>query len=510
MPIVQSGSINTTALIVPDLYVQIVPPQVRLLNGVPTDVIGIVGTASWGPVNSPTIIGDMAGYANLFGPVKNRTYDAGTQLAAAVQQGAQNFRVVRVTDGTDVAATILVQTSCITFTSKYTGSLGNNIDVIIGTGSAASSYKITVTMPGLVPEVFDNITGSGNALWVNIAAAINSGQSGLRGPSEIIVATAGVGTAVPTLTTHDLASGDDGATGADKDDMIGVDTVPRTGMYALRNTGASIAFLADLTDTTTFTTQVTFGLAEGMYMIGASAAGTSISSAVSAKSGAGIDSYAFKWMHGDWIYWLDTVNGVTRLISPQGFVAGKLANMSPEQSTLNKQLYGIVGTQKSYANQKYSQAELQTLIGAGIDVICNPAPGGNYFAVRAGHNSSSNPVVNGDNYTRMTNYIASTLNAGMGQYVGLLQNTDNRREAKATLEAFFAAMEGQGMIGDVNGGPAFSVVLDASNNPSNRVALGYMQADCKVKYLSIIEKFIINMEGGTSVKIDRVSTQPNV
>ncbi len=27
MPIIQQGSINTTSLIVPDLYVQIVPPQ---------------------------------------------------------------------------------------------------------------------------------------------------------------------------------------------------------------------------------------------------------------------------------------------------------------------------------------------------------------------------------------------------------------------------------------------------------------------------------------------------
>jgi hypothetical protein len=27
MPIVQQGSINTTALVVPDLYVQIVPPE---------------------------------------------------------------------------------------------------------------------------------------------------------------------------------------------------------------------------------------------------------------------------------------------------------------------------------------------------------------------------------------------------------------------------------------------------------------------------------------------------
>ena len=46
MPIVQSGSINTTALVVPDLYVQIVPPQTLYLNGVPTNIVGVVGTAA--------------------------------------------------------------------------------------------------------------------------------------------------------------------------------------------------------------------------------------------------------------------------------------------------------------------------------------------------------------------------------------------------------------------------------------------------------------------------------
>lgn len=51
MPVTQLGQINTTALVVPDLYVQIVPPQTQYLNGVPTNILGIVGTASWGPTN---------------------------------------------------------------------------------------------------------------------------------------------------------------------------------------------------------------------------------------------------------------------------------------------------------------------------------------------------------------------------------------------------------------------------------------------------------------------------
>nr|DAT37699.1 MAG TPA: tail connector protein [Caudoviricetes sp.] len=507
MPIVQQGSINTTALIVPDLYVQIVPPQVTLLNGVPTNVIGMAGTAQWGPTNSPTIIGNMAMYAQAFGAVQNRKYDMGTAVAAAVINGANNFRCVRVTDGTDVAATATVQTNCLTLTAKYTGTLGNTIVATLAAGSATGTWKVTVAAPTLAPEVFDNIgLGlTGAPLWAAIAAAINNGTSIQRGPSQIIVAAAGAGVAAPAAASFTLAGGTDGATTITGTVLIGQDTIPRKGMYALRNQGVSVGVLVDCDDSTTWANQLAFGLSEGIYMIGVGPAGDTIANAVSAKATAGIDSYAFKLLFGDWIYFLDTANGVTRLISPQGFVAGLLGNLSPEQSSLNKQLYGVVGTQKSYANQTYSSAELQALAQAGIDVITNPVPGGSYFGCRIGHNTSSNALTQGDNYTRMTNYIAATLNAGMGKYVGKLQSITVRSQATATLSNFLSSMEQQGMIGAVNGGPAFSVQIDANNNPMNRVALGYMQADVKVIYLSIIEKFLVNVEGSQATVI-RTST----
>ena len=43
--VIQAGALNTTALIVPDLYVQIQPPAITL-NGIPTDIAGVVGAAS--------------------------------------------------------------------------------------------------------------------------------------------------------------------------------------------------------------------------------------------------------------------------------------------------------------------------------------------------------------------------------------------------------------------------------------------------------------------------------
>ena len=510
MPVYQAGSINTTALYVPDVYVQIVPPSENFLNGLPTNILGVVGTAQWGPTNAPTIVGSLSDYVQKFGNILARKYDMGTAVWAAVLNGANNFRCVRVTDGTDAAATAAIQTNCLTVTGMYTGSLGNSLQVTIGAGSAANSWKCVVALPGLVPEVFDNITGSGAALWAAMASAINNGVSGLRGASQLVIATAGAGTTAPTAASYTLSGGTDGATTITGSTLLGVDTTPRKGMYALRGTYTSVAMLTDCDDSTTWSTQVAYGLSEGTYMIATGPLGDTISNAVATKATAGIDTYTMKLLFGDWVYFKDTVNNQTRLISPQGFVAGRLSALSPEQSSLNKPLYGIVGTQKSMQNLVYSQAELGVLAQAGVDVIANPIPAGNSFGVRIGQNCSSNAVTNGDNYTRMTNYIAYTLNSGMGLYVGRLQSPKTRNDAFGTVSAFMSNLWQQQMIGDVNNPQKqpFSIQLDSKNNPSSRVALGYMQIDCRVTYLSVITKLIINVEGGQSVNVNVASVSP--
>lgn len=580
MPIHQLGQLNTTALQVADVYVQIVPPQF-LLNGVPSNIGGIVGVASWGPVNEPVIIGSPAQFGARFGRPGNRAHDAGTFAMIAFQEGATALKVVRVTDGSDVAASAAVQIDCLTFTSRYTGILGNSIRVTIGAGSKGGTHLVRVGVPGLVPELFDNIKkgvhsctigGSGGAdyqsaplvtfsasdipggrtakghavvaggavtsividdpgeynaaptvtlsggggsgatatanlsFWPGIAWAINYGIAGQRSASEYVVATLGVGTSSPVAGTIELSGGTDGADEIEDDDLLGTDTLPRTGMYALRNQDVSVAALCDVTDAATWATQDAFGLSEGIYMITAGPPGQSISNARSVKDNAGADTYALKIMLGDWVYWNDTYNGISqRMVSPQAFVLGMLCNLAPQHSTLNKRMLGVVATQKSKTGLPYTSGDLQELALGGIDVICNPCPGGHYFGCRNGRNASSNAVIHGDNYTRMTNYIATTLARGMGIYIGQLQGSspkdETRRRAKATLDAFLSAMQQQNQIDD------FDVVLDLSNNPLDRIALGYMQADVKVRYLSVVEYFVINLEGGQSVTIERRQTE---
>ena len=515
MPIVQSGSLNTTALVVPDLYVQVVPPQNLVLNGVPTNVVGMLGTASWGPVNQPVTVGSMSDYARAFGPLRARKYDMGTQVATAVQQGAQAFRCVRVSDGTDQAASYALFFAAgayaVLLAARYTGALGNQIGLQIVAGSAAGTWRLTIGLPGQLAESFDNLAApTAAAFWRNLVNAVNLGQGPLRGPSQLCVASLGsaTNTAPVGLIPQALQGGTDGADTMGAAGLIGSDGLPRRGMYALRGQGCSLMVLADVDDPTTWTTQAGFAQQEGLYAILAGPSGDGIPAAIAAKQTAGLDTYSAKLMFGDWVYWSDPVAGTVRLVSPQGFVAGRLSNLSPEQSSLNKPLYGVVGTQRAGVpggggTTGYSTAELTQLLGAGIDVIANPQPGGAFWGVRGGHNSSSNAGTNGDNYTRLTNFIAATLSAGMGQYVGQVINAGLFRRIRSTQLSFLQGMLGQGILGSADGSQPFSVICDQSNNPASRTGLGYVQSDAQVQYQAINERFIVNLEGGQTVQVTR-------
>jgi len=513
MPVFDLGQLNTAALTAPDLYVQIVPPQTLFINGVPTDILGMVGVGSWGPVNSAI----LAGLAT-FGNVTVRKYDLASAISISAMVGANNIRAVRVTDGTDTAATgNLVDTagSPVTgaiLTAFYTGIVGNTLSAAITAGTQTGTYKLTISRPTYVSEVFDNIPGSGATFWNNLVSAVNTGQTGFRGPSQLCVATRGSSTATPnTSATVALAGGTDGASGVTDTTLVGADGVTasaRTGMYALRSSGAQVLNMIDLVTSGQWSGITAFADSEGMYAVTQGTAGASYSTVSTSLNSAGVDDPGLKVLVGDWAYWQDNVNGVQRLMAPATFVAAELANLSPFQSTLNKSLPGIIGTQRTSQNQPYSTAEIGATATSRLDVITNPCPGGNFYGCRTGRNASSDPTRNGDNYTRMTNFLAFTIAASFGWVIGQPQTTNLRLEAVAATDSFLSNLELQGMIGDVNGGPGFSVECDAGNNPDSQVALGYMQMKIQVKYLSIVWFFLVNLEGGQTVNVQLVGSAP--
>jgi uncharacterized protein len=511
MPIFSLGALNTAALVTPGVYVQKIPPQTRYINGVPTDILGLVGVGSWGPVNSAILA-----QGDTFGAVTVRKYDLATALSISSQIGANNVMAVRVTDGTDTAATAtLVDTqgspvTGATLTAIYTGIIGNTLSAVVGAGTAANTFKLTINRVGYVSEIFDNIPGSGATFWANLVAAVNSGQTGLRGPSQLCVATIGSSTHIPAIAAVTLSGGTDGTSSVTDTVMVGADGVSassRTGMYCLRSSGAQVANIIDVTTSSQWPNIAAFADSEGIYIPVTGSAGQSYSTVSGSLTSAGVDDPSIKVMVGDWTYWQDNVNGILRLMSPATFAAAELANLSPQQSTLNKQIPAVVGTQRSAQNQPYSFAEVGAVATSRLDAIANPCPGGSYYGCQTGRNSSSDPTRNGDNYTRMTNFIALTLAAAFGYVIGQPQTADLRLQVSGAMRAFLQTLVDQDMIGDVNGGPAYSVEIDAANNPASRVALGYMQANVQVKYLSIIWFFLVNLEGGQTVTVQQVGQQ---
>ena len=610
---------NSPTPVVPDAYIAIIPPQNQLIVGAAFGRLGIVGTATWGPVGLPVVIGGNDEQLASFGPIQNREYDLGTAVAVSIQQGASDMRCVRATDGTDAAATATIAhtaaietatiggtiqatdvvqlsftptygptltfnytvvgtdtvhtiaaallallqastalatagftfsvgvspsgvityngpatgwtygqsvtgstptetvtlasgsaaTTQLTVTAKYSGSSGTGITFAIAAGSKAGTFKATVSIPnlGIPAEIFDNIAGPGNLFWVNFASAINSGISGLRGPSQIVTATAGASAGTPTIATSTLSGGTDGASGVTTQQLVGVDTAPRKGMYALRGQQCQTVNLADAWDDTYWSAMSAFAGSEGLCVGTSTPVGDTISTAVTSLANSGVDDYDFKLLLGDWIYWQDQVNGVTRLLAPATFWAGQRAATPPQNSTLNKATQAIVGTQKSASGGTYSTADIAALVQGRVDVICNPVPGGAYFGPRIGRNSSSNAATRGENYTMLTNFIVASLKPVVGKVVGQLQNPTQRRQAKSMLDDFFAGLASEGVIGTADGSQPWQVVLNATNNPPSQVAAGIETINIKVVYQSVIEFLIVNLEGGQTVTIESSGAQ---
>jgi hypothetical protein len=431
---------------------------------------------------------------------------------ATLPAGAWTFsKTVGTTETITLAAVGAANITNISITGLYTGSLANAALVTIGPGTAAGSTKLVLGLPNMQPEVFDNLIGAGNVLWTAMANAVNNGMSAMRGPSKRFVATAGAGAAAgPVANTNvALTGGSDGASGVTTVTLVGQDVVPRKGLYALRSQGCATINPVDAHDNTQWTAMLAFGLQEGAFVGSATSPGDTIANAATELSTAGVDGYGVKVLFGDWIYWFDQVNGVTRLLSPASFWAGMRSATTPQNSTLNKPMLGIIGTQKSYTGTSYSNAELQALLSARLDVIANPCPGGSFFGIQGGINAASNPAVNGENYTMMTNFLAGSIASWAGSVVGQLQSPGQRRRAKATMDNFFANLwTAFKMIGNAQGTVPWQVVINDTTTPPDLAAQGYEIAAVKVQYLAVIRWFIVNLEGGQTVTINLSPSPP--
>ncbi|MCJ2084604.1 hypothetical protein MKK88_01155 [Methylobacterium sp. E-005] len=522
MPSFRDGTANLLGLTSPGVYVDQILPT-AFIAGLPTNVEAMIGVGSWGPVNAVTAFSDPTSCP--YGPPQNRLYDIAKHVSVACQQGSViNFRGVRVTDGTDVAATgMVVGTGGGTFTAKYTGTLGNQITITFQPTAAIGAYACIVNFPGRTPERFDNIGGTGAAFWQNLATAINVGTS-QRGPSNYVVFTASTMTAAPTVNTAlALTGGTDGATTITSSVLLGQQaTLPRTGMYALAGLRADASGypdtfqLCDCTDTSIWNAMLSFAIQNAMMAVVTLPSGGSISSAVASRVSVAIDDPSIKIIAGDWptVY----VPGLGSILaSPATVYQGLVGNLSPEQSPINKALIAVSATQTSQTGVLTSDAEESIAQTGGIDFIGrSSALNQDFFSFMTGRNASSNTAANGDEYTRLTNSIIRGLEgAATRSIVGRLQSVrpddPTRLQAAAVLNSYFADLAnpdfGSGGYGQIDN---WAVTCDLTNNTPSTIARGFLFAFCAVRYLATVRFFVIKLAGGNNVTVSVQNTAPTI
>jgi hypothetical protein len=655
--IFQQNQLNLAGLMAPGLYVEVVQPP-PVIQGVASNGLGLVGVASWGPVNNPFGVGSPQAASMSLGPVTARQRDLATAVAIAFQLGQTNNTVVRVTDGTDTSAvsTLVDGAAAIgaTLTAFYTGILGNTLTATMAAGTKPNTYKCQLSLPGILAETFDNLgvgvvpgtttagtgytsvpnvtvnapqtsggtqatiqatlkaisanisgggasggtgfvtgdtitlqngviltvtatsgvitaltvtqagsilggsiptnpqaqvstsgvgtgalinlvwglgtpiitnpgsgytsatatltggAGTGGAYtlgagcWGNLVNAINNGQSGVRGPSQLVVALQGSSASTPALATYTFSGGTDGAAGVTDATLVGTNGSRPTGMYALQSANVLTLNLVDHQTSSQWSTIAAFCQSYGIFGAGQGAPGQSIATVAANLAAAGVDNYSFKALAGDWVYWQDTLNNVQRLLGPASFWAPTRAQLTPNQSTLNKPVNGIIGTQRTLMSAPYSSAEALAATQGRVDYLANPSPGGSYFAFQTDMNTSSNAATNSEGYTAMTNFLALTLAANFGWVVGNPQTTNLRAQVNDAITGFLTNLWlVNGYIGNPNAPTQvpFSVQTNAANNPQQQVALGVMQTLVKVTYLSIVRVFVISLEGGSTVNV---------
>jgi len=209
---------------------------------------GVLGGATWGPEDEPTVITNENDMTLQFGkPVAS---DYGLHSGLHYLRRGNQLMYCRVGNNAQKADAIVLENGSsatnMTITAKYSGSRGNNIQVTIANGTTAGKYKVTVVMPlddeGLVTdtETFYDLDYTTTSKYF-MEDAVNDGVYAEMNKSRYIEIDVEDGATAPTLGTYTLGqspntAGTDGITGLTSADYIGLYTgQSATGLKAFAN-----------------------------------------------------------------------------------------------------------------------------------------------------------------------------------------------------------------------------------------------------------------------------------
>ena len=209
MPVFLDGQQNLATLTVPGVYGDIILPQPFLL-GLPTNVEGLVGVASWGPLNSQIPVSKPSDAALSIGPPVVRNYDMSSYISAASQVGGSiGFTCIRVSDGTDTFANTAVQTGAAAATGTITindNTLGTNTIVVNGvTVTWGTTVLVGATAAATTQNLLTFLQSSANGSLTVMTYALQV-VGGITVPNTIVCTAVTPGTGGNSFTLNNGTS----------------------------------------------------------------------------------------------------------------------------------------------------------------------------------------------------------------------------------------------------------------------------------------------------------------
>jgi hypothetical protein len=519
---------------VPFLYdgvtTNVIAPQPTVPVGSPNLPSVLIGTGSWGQPNVGIPFTATADLYDGVGSIQQVPSDLATHctqyiLACAAMGTRGNGYAIRVTDGTDAAATVTVLDTTtptagfvLLLTAKCTGVRGNSGTATVTPNAQWTTskpiYDISLTISGAVSEVFQGIVANNGTAYnaatfvANARNAINSGLNLSRGPSKYWIASAPgtQSTVVPLLSTSFASSGTgtNGSGSLASSNYVGTPGLSATGMYAAGNLECGQFILCGCVDQTIAATMAAFATSNNCIAVGPSfPENTATATAITSKQTNNFNAISSVAIL-DFVQWYDPTLGQLRSLSPESNVLGVIGATSPEQNPGNNPQIGLphlVSTDRT-ASGSYNPrtgTEASQATQAGITWIGPMNRNKSFLGLANGQNASGLAGQDGINYPRLTNYLKTALPLIVGSFVDALQGVSNtdptRRGVRNALNNFFKALQTNGQIDN------FNVVCDTSNNTQTTIAAGQLNVAISVEYLGAARFITLNLQGGVNVTI---------
>ena len=512
----------------PGVYVQEVEAGTRPIEGVGTAVAAFVGLAAKGPVNQPTLVSNWTQFSETFGD-----FVPGSYLAHSVYgyflNGGGNCYIVRIgADGADgdgqkpkakqvkaVAGPPMVEVAGYRIIGKSTAANPKPITVEFdapgGDGAPEDQFRMTVTVEGRQPEVFDNVTTKKGPN--NVATKV-SAESKLVTVEEVL--SGGALTKPDRGTVHLQAPEPEpeppSADALSADDYVG-DAADRTGFSGLEAVDeVTMVAIPDLTaayeqgaiDGETLKA-VQLALIAYCELMGDRVAVIDPPPGLNAQQvkqwrvdDAGYDSkYAA-------LYWprlkvLDPSEGIHRFIPPSGHIAGVWARNDDtrgvHKAPANEVIRGVTSLETNITS---TEQELLNPIG----VNCVRAFPGRGIRVWGARTLSSDAAWRYVNVRRLFNYLEESILQGTQWAVFEPNDPALWSRIRRTISAFLTNEWRKGALFGTTPGEAFFVKCDAETNPAEGIDAGQVVCQVGVAPVKPAEFVIFQLSqfsGGTSL-----------